>query len=266
MEWGNGLILPPPESGRMSFNEKLNWMKIHVSNPLWTKLVDKYAVKEWVEQHCPDVKIIPTLGVWEHFDEIDFDKLPNQFVLKCTHDSGGLVICKDKMKLNKEKAKAKIEKSLQRKFYLRHREYPYKDVPPRIIAEQYMVDESGTELKDYKFFCFNGVPKMFFIATDRPHHTCFDFYDMDFNHIPFKNGHPWQKKPIKKPEHFEKMIEYARQLSQGFPFVRVDFYNINGDIYFGELTFFHNAGMVAFDPEEWDYKIGEWLDLPKANK
>ena len=185
------------QNGRMSFNEKLNWMKIHVYNPLMTKLVDKYAVKEWVQQHCSDVKIIPTLGIWEHFSDIDFGKLPNQFVLKCTHDSGGLVICKDKSKLDKAKARVKIEKSLRSKFWLRHREYPYKEVPPRIIAEQYMVDESGLQLKDYKFFCFNGDPKMFYVATDRPSNTCYDFFDMDFKHLPFKNNHPWQKKPIK---------------------------------------------------------------------
>lgn len=261
----NGQNLPPPYD-KMSFNEKLNWMKIHVYNPLWTKLVDKYEVKGWVAKHCPNVKIIPTLGIWDSFDEIDFSKLPNQFVLKCTHDSGGLVICKDKLKLDKQKAKKKIEKSLHRKFYLLHREYVYKDVPPRIIAEQFMVDESGTELKDYKFFCFDGEPKMFFIATDRPYDTRFDYFDMDFNHLPFKNGHPWASKVIHKPERFDEMVEYAKQLSKGFPFVRVDFYNINGDIYFGELTFYHNAGVVPFDPEEWDYKIGEWLHLPPKNK
>lgn len=125
-----------------------------------------------------------------------------------------------------------------------------------------MVDESGTQLKDYKYFCFSGEPKIFFIASDRPYDTKFDFFDMDFKHLPFKNGHPWSNTKLEKPANFEKMSGYAKQLSKGFPFLRVDFYNINGDIYFGELTFFHNAGVVPFDPEEWDYKIGKWLKLP----
>ena len=202
------------------------------------------------------------MGVWDKFDDIDFAQLPNQFVLKTTHDSGGIVIVKDKNKMDMQKARKKLEKSLQRKYFLMSREYPYKDVKPRIIAEKFMVDESGTELKDYKFFCFNGEVKFLFVATDRPFDTRFDFFDADFNHLPFKQGHPWAKKEIKKPANFEEMKRAAAALSKGMPHVRVDLYNINGEIYFGELTFFHFSGVVPFEPAEWDEKIGDYLKLP----
>lgn len=246
------------------FNEKLQWLKLHDKHSEYTRMVDKYEAKEYVKEILGEEYIIPTLGVWERFEDIDFDSLPNQFVLKCTHDSGGLVICPDKSKLDIEKARKKITKRLKRNQFWKHREYPYKDVKPRIIAEQFMVDESGTELKDYKFFCFNGKCKMLFIATDRPFDTRFDFYDTEFNHLPFIQGHPHATKEIKKPRGFEEMIRLAEVLSKGIPQVRVDFYDINGKIYFGELTFFHYSGNVRFQPDEWDYKIGEWLDLPKG--
>lgn len=247
-----------------TFNEKLQWLKLHDIHPEYSRLVDKYEVKEYVKELLGEEYIIPTLGVWDRFEDIDFDKLPNQFVLKCTHDSGGLVICQDKSKLDINKARKKISKSLKKNFFLEHREYPYKDVKPRIIAEKFMVDESGTELKDYKFFCFNGKCKMLFVATDRNiGDVKFDFFDDKFNHLPFKQGHPWADKEIKKPVGFDKMIELSEILSKGFPHVRVDLYDINGQIYFGELTFFHFSGNVPFHPDEWDYKIGEWLILPE---
>lgn len=245
-----------------TYNEKLQWLKLNDKHKEYTQLVDKYAVKEYLENRDWGGRIIPTLGVWDRFDDIDFAKLPDQFVLKTTHDSGGIVIVKDKDKMDMGKAREKLEKSLKRKYFLMSREYPYKDVKPRIIAEKFMVDESGTELKDYKFFCFNGEVKFLFVATDRPFDTRFDFFDADFNHLPFKQGHPWAKKEIKKPANFEEMKQAAAALSKGMPHVRVDLYNINGEIYFGELTFFHFSGVVPFEPAEWDEKIGEYLKLP----
>ncbi len=245
-----------------TYNEKLQWLKLNDKHTEYTRLVDKYAVKEYIEKLNWGGKTIPTLGVWDRFDDIDFAQLPNQFVLKTTHDSGGIVIVKDKGKMDMQKARKKLEKSLQRKYFLMSREYPYKDVKPRIIAEKFMVDESGTELKDYKFFCFNGEVKFLFVATDRPFDTRFDFFDADFNHLPFKQGHPWAKKEIKKPANFEEMKRAAAALSKGMPHVRVDLYNINGEIYFGELTFFHFSGVVPFEPAEWDEKIGDYLKLP----
>ena len=190
-------------------------------------------------------------------------------MLKCTHDSGGLVIVPDKSKLDIAKARKKINHCLKHNYYWGLREWPYKDMKPRIIAEQFMVDESGTELKDYKFFCFDGEPKAMFIATDRSNpteETKFDFFDMDFNHLPFTNGHPNATREIKKPDGFEEMKQIAAKLSKGIPHVRVDLYNINGHIYFGELTFSHWSGFTPFVPEEWDYRFGSWIDLPHSQK
>lgn len=260
LEMKKRLNLDNPET----FNEKLQWMKLYDRNPLYTSLVDKAAVKDYVASVMgKDDIIIPTLGVWNSFDEIDFDGLPGQFVLKTTHDSGGVVICLDKRTFDLEAARRKLEKSLTHNYYLEHREWPYKDVRPRIIAEKFMVDESGIELKDYKFFCFDGEPKMLFIATDRPFDTRFDFFDIQFHHLPFTQGHPNAERPIAKPDNFERMIEIARRLSKGFSQVRVDLYNVNGKIYFGELTFAHFSGNVPFKPSEWDRKIGEWWTLPE---
>lgn len=247
----------------VTYNEKIQWLKLHDRKPEYTMMVDKYAVRSYIAKTIGEQYSIPLVGgPWKTFDEIDFDRLPDQFVLKCNHDSGGLVICKDKSKLNKEVARKKIEKSLKRNFYWVNREWPYKDVKPCIIAEQYMVDESGYELKDYKFFCFDGVPRVMFIATDRGTDTKFDFFDMDFNHLPFTNGHPCADRTPAKPAGFEEMKRLAGILSRGIKQVRVDFYEINGRVYFGELTFSHWSGNVPFDPEEWDYKMGEWIDLP----
>ena len=251
-----------------TFNEKLQWLKLNDRNNDYTNMVDKYSVKEYVANLIGGEYIVHTLGVWNNFDEIDFDLLPEQFVLKCTHDSGGLVICRDKSQFDKQLAKIKIEKSLKVNYYWQSREWPYKYVKPQIIAEQYIqdsADNSEEGLTDYKFFCFDGEPKAMFIATDRAKRdteTKFDFFDMEFNHLPFTNGHPNSDKPINKPEQFELMIELAKKLSDGLPHVRVDFYESEGNIYFGELTFFHWGGFVKFDPPEWDDIFGSWLNLP----
>ena len=249
-----------------TFNEKLQWLKLNDRNELYPKLVDKFVVKDYVAKIIGTEFIIPTIGVWDRFDDIDFDQLPDQFVLKCTHDSGGLVICTNKSKLDMQSAKTKIERSLRSNYFYQGREWPYKTVQPRIIAEKYLVDESGYELKDYKFFCFDGVPKIMFIASDRQvegEDTKFDFYDMNFEHLPFTNGHPNANRVINKPKSFDKMKQLAALVSVGIPQARIDFYDINGDIYFGEITLFHWSGMVAFEPEEWDYKLGELISLPE---
>lgn len=259
---GKKLDFESPET----FNEKMQWLKLYDRRPEYTTMVDKYAVKKYVADIIGEKYIIPTLGVWDKFEDIDFDSLPDEYVLKCTHDSGGLVIVTDKAKLDKQEAEKKINKCLQKDYFMYGREWPYKNVKPRIIAEKYMVDESGYELKDYKFFCFNGEPKVMFIASDRQlegEETKFDFFDMQFNHLPFINGHPNAKHEIKCPPAFEEMKQLAKKLSKDIPCVRVDFYDINGQVYFGELTFFHWSGMVPFEPEEWDYKLGEWIKLPE---
>lgn len=211
--------------------------------------------------------LIPLLGVWDSFDEIDFSKLPKEFVLKTTHDSGGIVLCRDKEHFDKDSARKKLESSLKRNYFWAGREYPYKNVQPRIIAEKLMVDESGTDLKDYKFFCFDGKPQLLFVASERftTGGACFNYYDMDFNLLPFKSkGHRVRdKKPV--IPNFEEMKTLAEKLceQESCPaLLRVDLYNINGKIYFGEFTFHHDGGFVPFEPDEWDYKLGEMIHLP----
>ena len=248
-----------------TFNEKQQWLKLYDRKPIYTTMVDKYEAKNYVAERIGAEYIIPTYGVWDSFDEIDFDALPNQFVLKCTHDSGGLVIVRDKKKLDKKAAKAKIERSLKTNYYYHGREWPYKNVKPRILAETYMEDTTTKELRDYKFFTFNGEAKALFVATERQSgdEPKFDFFDMDYKHLPIRNGHPNADVLPKKPDTFEKMRVLAEKLSVGIPTLRVDFYEVNGKCYFGELTFFHFSGMTPFEPEEWDYTFGSWLKLPK---
>lgn len=250
-----------------TYNEKLNWLKLYDHNPLYTKLVDKFEVKSYVAEKIGEEYVIPTLSVvGTDFDEIDFDNLPNQFVIKCTHDSEGLVIVKDKGKLNKEVVKKKIAKALDFNFYYIGREWPYKDVKPRIIVEEYLEDHTDGELRDYKFFCFDGEPKAMFIASGRAKgNTKFDYFDLKFNHLNIRQHYP-NAKEVRKPINFEKMIELSRKLSKGFPHVRVDFYEVDGRIYFGELTFYHFSGFQPFIPNKWDKIFGDWLKLPSIKK
>lgn len=251
-------------SNPKSYSEKLQWLKLYDRRPIYTSLVDKYEAKRIVGNIIGVKYIIPTLGVWNTFDEIDFNSLPNQFVLKCTHDSGGVIICKDKNKLDISKAKKTIEKCLKHSFYWGQREWPYKNVRPRIIAETYMEDSVTKDLRDYKFFAFDGEVKALFIATERQAEgeTKFDFFDSNFNHLDFTNGHPNAEIMPTRPDNFELMKELAGKLSKGIPQVRVDFYEVDGSVYFGEMTFSHWSGMMPFEPEEWDYIFGEWINLP----
>ena len=249
-----------------TYNEKLQWIKLYNRVPDYTQMVDKCDAKKYVSDIIGDEYVIPTLAVYNSVDDIDFDALPEQFVLKCTHDSGGLVICKDKASLDKKRAKEKLKRCFSENIFWRTREWPYKNIKPRIIAEKYMEDESG-ELRDYKFFCFDGEVKAMFVATERfaKEETKFDFYDADFNHLPFRNGHPNSSKPINKPQKFELMKELGGKLSRGIPHVRVDFYEVNGKVYFGEMTFFHYSGIVPFEPHEWDEMFGSYIKLPTKN-
>lgn len=250
-----------------TFNEKLFWMKLYDRRPEYTIMVDKCAVKDYVANIIGENYIIPTLGIWNRPEDIEWDQLPDQFVLKCTHDSGGLVVCRDKAKLNKNAAMKKLRKSLKRNYWKAGREWPYKNVPRRILAEKYMEDTSVGELPDYKFFCFDGEVKALFVGTERgTGDVKFDYYDADFNHLDIVQLHPMSGRDLPKPQHFEEMKLLASKLSKGYPQLRVDFYNINGSIYFGELTLFHHGGVVPFHPESWDYIFGSWIKLPaKSN-
>ena len=250
-----------------TFSEKLQWIKLYDHNPIYTTLVDKYRVKDYVTSKIGVEYVIPLLGVWDRVEDIEWDKLPNQFVIKVNHDCGGQVICKDKSRLDVSQAIKKIKNAFKRNYYYDSREWPYKNVQPKVFAEKYMEDEYG-ELRDYKFFCFDGEVKAMFIASDRSKETetCFDFYDADFNHLSFTQGHPNAKIQPSKPKGFEEMKLLAAKLSAGIPEVRVDFYDVNGHIYFGEFTFFHFGGMVEFHPKEWDYVFGSWITLPDRKR
>lgn len=391
-----------------TFSEKLQWLKLYDRKPEYTTMVDKAEAKKWVAERIGEEYIIPTIGVWDSVEEVDWDILPNQFVMKCTHDSGGIVICKDKKSLDIDDAKKTLKRFQHRRYFYQNREWPYKNVKPRIIAEQYIeprpnvkdltdykwycfngepkycqviqdrstnetIDFFDTEwnhqefiglntaagpaaeqptrpanldiqiqiarelskdmtfsridlyetneneyfgeitfypasgfglfapdqyneilgkmislpgelqggviikwkkdgeleitqpdLPDYKIFCFNGTPKFLFVATGRQKHdTRFDFYDADFNHLDLINGHPVADIQPDKPKNFDIMLGLAGKLSKDMPQLRVDFYNCNGNIYFGELTFYHWSGMVPFEPQKWDYEFGQLLNLPK---
>lgn len=260
---GYSLNLDNPKT----FNEKLQWLKLHDHNPLYTTMVDKYAVKEYVAEKIGAQYIIPTLGVWDHFDEIEFDKLPDQFVLKCTHDSGSIVVVTDKGKIDKDVAKEKLENGLRHNYYYAGYEWPYKNVPPRIIAEKFMVDESGVELKDYKVFNFDGIPKAIQVDYDRFTNHKRNIYDAEWKYIDMSIEYPTDANhQIAKPKNLEKMLELAGKLSEGIPHARTDFYVINDEIYFGEITFYHGAGLEHFMPEKYDAVFGEWIKLPDVSR
>lgn len=245
-----------------TYNEKVNWLKIFYRDALLSKLADKYEVKDYVQQIIGEKYIIRTYGVWNSFNDINFNTLPSQFVLKTTHDSGGVVICKDKSKFDIIKAKKIINQHLRTNLYLKFRERIYKDITPRIIAEELLIDKKMNELKDYKFFCFNGKPKVMYIASGRQDKKIkFDFYDINFKHLDIVQNYPQNGDIYEKPKNYDLMLELARKLSIGLPHVRVDFYNIDGKIYFGEYTFFHHGGLKPFHPTKWDMEFGSWIDL-----
>ncbi|MEX2512332.1 MAG: ATP-grasp fold amidoligase family protein [Cyclobacteriaceae bacterium] len=248
-----------------TFSEKLQWLKLYDRNQEYTKMVDKYQVREYIKEQLGEEYLIPLIGVYDSFDEIDFENLPAKFVLKCTHDSGGLVICKDKSKLNIKKAKQKIKRSLQRNYYDPTREWPYKNVKPRLVCEKYMVDESGIELKDYKIFCFNGEPKVIQVDFDRFNGHKRNFYDTNWNYIAVEYKYPtYSEKEFKKPEKLKDMVKFAKILSKGISFIRIDFYLINSKVYFGEITFYPESGFGKFIPESYNELLGTWMDLPKT--
>lgn len=256
---GKILHLNPPRT----FNEKLQWLKLYDRHSEYTKMVDKAAAKEYVAGIIGKEYIIPTLGVWDEFEDIDFDALPNQFVLKCTHDSGGLIVCNNKEKLDIEKAKKKINKSLRKNYFHGTREYPYKNVKPHVLVEKYMEDENE-ELQDYKLMCFNGKVKCSFVCSERfsSDGLKVTFFDRNWIKMPFYRKYPNSKVTIFKPHSYDKMVELAEKIAQKIanPFIRIDFYNIKGQIYFGEITFYPGSGMEPFYPAKWDRIFGDWID------
>ena len=250
-----------------TFNEKLQWLKLNDRKDIYTTMVDKYECSEYVKKIIGEEYIIPIIGIYDSINEIDFNSLPNQFVMKCTHDSGGIVICKDKTKLDINEARKKIEKCLKRDYYKYGREWPYKNVKPRIIIEKYMVDESKKELKDYKIFCFNGKPELIMVDSGRYENHIRNVYDVYWNKIDININFPSSSDfVVKKPDCLEKMLELSKILSKNIPFIRTDFYIINEKIYFGELTFFPGSGLQIITPEIWQRKLGNLIDLDLVKK
>lgn len=250
-----------------TYNEKLQWLKLHWKQDIFTQMVDKYRAREIVERTIGSEYLIPLLGSWDRFDDIDFDSLPNQFVLKTNHDSQGVIVCKDKSSFDVSQARKKLSKCLRHNYYYNSREYPYRNVQRRIIAEQYMEDKRYGELRDYKFFCFNGECRFFFIATGRlKNEVTFDFFDRDLNFIPVKQGHPNSTVLPDMPNNIQEMISLAEKLSSNYPQIRIDLYNIEGRIYFGEFTIFHYGGLVPFVPDSYDSLFGSFIQLPKESE
>lgn len=247
-----------------TFNEKLQWLKLYYQQPSHTQMVDKYGMKSYVSQKVGSEYVIPLLGVWDRVEDIDFNSLPDQFVLKTTHDCAGLVICTDKSRLDVEKAKQALKKALSNNYYVRYREWPYKNVVPRIIAEQYMVDESGTQLKDYKIFCFGGKPYCVQVDFDRFHGHKKNLYSLNWELLNFSFNYPAHPEiEIAKPDTLDQMLKIAEELSCGEPYVRVDFYSVDHKPYVGEITFFPASGYGKFVPEEYDRILGDLIQLPE---
>ena len=264
LKMGKKLDLKNP----ITFNEKLQWLKLYNHNPLFTVMVDKVKAKEYVASIIGEEHIIPTLGVWDSPDDIDFNELPNQFVLKCNHNSGiGMCICRDKNNLNIDNIKVMLRKGLKENYFMKWREWPYKNVPRKILAEKFMVDTiqktqaQTNELTDYKWFCFNGEPFMMYVSHDNAEHATTDFFDMNYHRLTLQMKDPNSDNPPTKPKEFEEMKEYAKLLSKHIPFLRVDFYVINHRVYFGELTFFHNAGFCTIKPDEWNVILGDMIKI-----
>lgn len=251
-----------------TFFEKENWLKLYDRKPQYTMMVDKYEAKEYVGDIIGENYIVPLLGVWKNASDIDFEHLPNKFVLKCTHNSD-VIICNDKASLDIGAVREKLNQQLKEDYYLKKREWPYKNVTRQIICEQYMENSNGDSPIEYKVFCFNGTPKLFMVISNRFNSggLMSDVYDCEWNYLEFiDNGDPCAGDIFEKPRCFDELYKLCELLSKDIPFVRVDFNYWNEHLYFGELTFFHSAGLGSFLPESWEYTIGDWIELPRKRR
>ncbi|MBE6286824.1 MAG: glycosyl transferase [Mediterranea massiliensis] len=253
MDWENPL----------SYNEKMQWLKLYDRNPIYTIMADKFLVKEYVANLIGEEHVVPLIGVWDNPEDIDWDALPDKFAMKCNHNSGGgMIICKDKSKLQISKAMEGLRKGLKDDYYLRSREWPYRNIPRKIIAEKFMDDGRKGELQDYKIWCFNGVPTYMYVSN-KGGRIYENFYDMDFNVADINHGSDRYEPEYKKPAQFEEMKQLATKLSQGLPFVRVDFFIVCGTVYFAEFTFYDWGGFRPFSDYVTDLKIGNFITLPE---
>lgn len=258
--FGKKLDLENPQT----FSEKIQWLKLNDRNPLYTDMVDKYKVKKWVASKIGDVHVVPTFDMWRTAEEIDISSLPNQFVLKTNHDSGGVVICRDKDKFDIEDAKSFLSAHLQNNFFYVGREWPYKDVEPVVFAEKYLDGFDSAGMIDYKFYCFNGEPKFLYVSKGLEDHetAAISFLNLDWTRAPFARNdyRPFEILP-EKPLSYDVMLHFAHQLSEGIPFVRVDFFEYEGTPYFSEMTFYPCAGFMPFEPDAADSDIGLLLNV-----
>src|SRR5690554_6993896 len=249
----------------IKFNDKLQWLKLHWYDPIATKCADKYEVREIIKEKIGEQYLNGLLGVYESVDEIDLDKLPDKFVLKGTHGSGFIIICKDKSEIDWEDKFRVMRRWLRINYYWQNRETVYKDIKPRIVCEEFLMQDDNDELRDYRFFCFNGEPKFItvdFSITDKTK-TRRNLYDLQWNLMESEISYPKEKKiKVNKPEKLEEMIKLSKKLSSDFPHARVDFYYISNKVIFGEITFFHQSGMGKISPEEFEIEMGNWLKLP----
>lgn len=251
-----------------TFSEKIQWLKLYNRNSDYTQMVDKYAVKEYVAKIIGEEYVIPTLGVWDKPEDIEWEKLPNQFVLKTTHGGGstGVVICRDKSAFDKQNAIDKLNASLEMDIYKLFKEWPYKNVPKRIIAERYVLPATDKkDLSDYKWYCFNGVPKYCQVIQDRTSEETIDFFDTDWRHQEFVGLNPIADQAVVAPicpSHLETQVQLASLLSKCFPFSRIDLYEAENKVYFGEITFFPMSGFGSFRPNQYNEILGQMISLP----
>lgn len=254
--FGRSLNLENPKT----FNEKLNWLKLYCRRPEFSLMADKFEVKQHVKNLIGEQYVVKNYGVYERWDDIDFDSLPDSFVIKGTHDSGGAFICKNKATFDKKLVREKVEANQRRSFFYWYREWPYKNIRPRIIVDELLDDHTGNELRDYKFWCFNGKPTYMY-CTIKGKEVYENFYDMDFQPVMIDHGFPRHQPEFDKPKNFELMKKLALKLSEGVPFVRVDFFDVEGKVYFGEYTFYDWGGMRPFNGL-WDLELGKKMTLP----
>ena len=251
-----------------TFTEKCNWLKLYDRRPEYTIMVDKYAARQYVSEKIGEHYLVPLLGVWDHAEDIDFSALPQKFVLKCNHNSD-VTICTNKARLDIETVKNKLEIQLQDDYYKHKREWPYKNIKRKIICEKFMENSGDQELVDYKIFCFNGSPRFVMVNSNRfgEGGVKVDMYDMDWNHMDMQDGHyPMAGDVFNKPDCFDEIVALSKKLSENIPFIRVDFNYWDNKLYFGELTFYHSAGLESFEPQKWDEVLGDWLVLPERKR